>query len=111
MRRVLNVIILHLVCLSLTACSAEKKGNPQLLKDVQELVDLGCACTELDCLWKVQVKGQGYAKLRLSAGVKDLKEEERGQFNQALNQWSTCEYDLSKAHASKKLHPKGAVEP
>ena len=96
MKKTLALIILQMFCLSNLACSEDKKGNPQLVKDVQELVRMGCACTTIKCFYDVNVNGQGYIKLRLSAGVKDLKEEERTQFNQALNQWSICEHDMPK---------------
>ena len=95
MKQTLALIILQMFCLTNLACSENKKGNPQLVKDVQELARLGCVCTTIECLYDVNVNGKSYAKIRGSSGVKDLKEEERNQFNQALNQWSKCEYNIT----------------
>ena len=80
--------------LFLLACDS-KKGNPQLVKDVQELVQLGCKCTNIECLHKVEVNGQSYAKIRLGPGVKDLKDDERFAFNKALGEWTDCELKLT----------------
>ena len=80
--------------LFLLACDS-KKGNPQLVKDVQELVQLGCKCTDIECLHKVEVNGQSYAKIRLGPGIKDLKDDERFAFNKALGEWTDCELKLT----------------
>lgn len=86
--------LLTLSLMFLFACDT-KEGNPQLVKDAQELVHLGCKCTDIECLHKVEVNGQSYAKIRLSPGVKDLKDDERMAFNLALGEWAKCEVKLT----------------
>ena len=80
---------------ALFSCTESKKGNPQLVKDAQEIAQLGCKCKDVKCLHKVKVRGQSYVKIRLGAGVKDLKEDERMKFNQALGKWAECEYEIT----------------
>lgn len=87
---------------ALFSCIETKKGNPQLVKDAQELADLGCKCTDVECLHKVQVRGKGYAKMRLGPEVKDLTESERIEFNKALGRWSECEYKITQQLQNKK---------
>ena len=76
------------------SCLETKKGNPQLVQDAQELARLGCTCLDIECLHKVEVRGQSYAKIRLGPGTKELKESERMEFNLALGKWADCEYKL-----------------
>ena len=87
---------------NLFACSESKKGNPQLVKDAQELAELGCKCADVRCLHNVRVRDQSYAKIRLGPGVKDLKENERAQFNTSIRKWSDCEYALTMKKNEKK---------
>ena len=89
------LMILTGFALQSVSCSEQKKGNPQLVKDAQEMVKLGCECKDVNCLHNVKVNGQSYAKIRMSSGTKDLKAEERDQFNSALNEWSNCELKLT----------------
>ena len=86
---------IFLVLTSLISCIETKKGNPQLVKDAQELAELGCKCTDVSCLHKVEVRGQNYAKIRLGSGVKDLKEDERMDFNLALGKFAECDYKIT----------------
>ena len=95
MKQMTLLIAFVFISMSLTACQDSKKGNPQLVKDVQELVQLGCKCTDIECLHKVEVNGQSYAKIRLSPGAKDLKDDERMAFNLALGEWTKCELKLT----------------
>ena len=79
----------------LLSCTETKIGNPQLVKDAQEIADLGCKCTDVSCLHKVEVRGKNYAQIRLGSGVKDLREDERMAFNLALGRFAECEYKLT----------------
>ena len=83
------------ILMALFSCIETKKGNPQLVKDAQELAELGCKCTDVSCLHKVEIRGQNYIQIRLGAGVKDLKEEERMEFNLALGKFAKCDYKIT----------------
>ena len=82
---------------ALFSCAETKKGNPQLVKDAQELAQLGCECADVGCLHKVEVRGKNYAQIRLGPGVKDLKENERMEFNLALGRWADCEFKITQS--------------
>ena len=86
---------IFMISSTIFSCSETPKGNPQLVKDAQELAQMGCACTDVACLHKVEVRGQSYAKIRLGSGAKELKENERMEFNLALGKWADCEYKLT----------------
>lgn len=95
MKKSLLMILPALTVLAFLACAEEKKGNPQLVKDAQELARLGCECKDTQCLFDVKVNGQSAIKIRMSSGVKDMTDEEKTQFNAALNKWSECEMKLT----------------
>ena len=86
--------------LNVTGCTSDTEGNPQLVQDVQELAQLGCECSSVQCLWDVQVREQSYSKIRFSPGVKELTKAERAQFNLALGEWAKCEFTLTQQDKS-----------
>lgn len=98
MKRGLLLILPLLAVLTVAACAEEKKGNPALLQEVQELAQKGCECTDKDCLWNVTVNGKSYLKVRGDAGQKDFTDDEKNQFNAALGKWAECEFKITQAN-------------
>ena len=88
-------ICLLLLALNLPACSTARKGNLKLVQTAQEMAQLGCKCTHIQCLWDVRVGGKGYSEIRFKSGAQDLKPSERTQFNKALSRWAKCESTLT----------------
>ncbi len=93
MKKIILVVVIPLI--QLVSCTPVPKGNPELVKQVEKVAELGCACLNTSCLHKIKVAGKGVVAI-ISAKLDDLTKEEKDRFYTASKQYMACESALRK---------------
>ena len=91
----MKILFCGLLACCLAACASEsKKGNLDLVRQMEAVAKEGCACQDVACLHNIRVEGKSVIAV-MRAKLDDLTAEEKKRFYKASNEYMKCESALN----------------